>query len=199
MRIDTVHTKVYTFKELDQAGKDKAIEDQREFIFETWDATWIIEDETARLESMGYSDPDISYSGFNSQGDGASFTCRSIDLWSWITFKKLCTVYKPLKKYIESGELTGSIDRTNNHYSHSRTVAASISDDMPGASVKLCDLINRLEKTIDQDCETQSDQIYKALESAWDYELEDKSIIETIQMNGYEYYSDGLIYIGGAK
>ena len=40
----------------------------------------IIEDIKAELEEFGISEPDIQFSGFWSQGDGASFTCESVDL-----------------------------------------------------------------------------------------------------------------------
>ena len=35
------------------------------------------------LEDMGFYEPEIAYSGFGSQGDGASFTCKSFDFDKW--------------------------------------------------------------------------------------------------------------------
>jgi len=59
---------------------------------------FIIEDWKARLEKKGFNSPEISYSGFSSQGDGASFTCKSID------FKLYLSDYDPLKPDGSEGE-----------------------------------------------------------------------------------------------
>jgi hypothetical protein len=36
------------------------------------------------LEAMGFNNPEVNFSGFSSQGDGASFTCKSIDFKKYI-------------------------------------------------------------------------------------------------------------------
>lgn len=53
------------------------------------DSFWyehIYEEWKAELESMGFGDPDINFSGFSSQGDGASFTCTSFDFIKYAHF-----------------------------------------------------------------------------------------------------------------
>ena len=100
MRIDTVKTQVYKFEELEPEAQQKAIQDHADFTAEVMDLSWVIEDNIYRLEEMGYFDPEINYSGFNSQGDGASFTCKRIDIWQWVKFNKLCKMFRPLKKIV---------------------------------------------------------------------------------------------------
>lgn len=46
----------------------------------------VIEEWKQELENIGFGDPDISYSGFWSQGDGASFTCSHFDFKKYAHF-----------------------------------------------------------------------------------------------------------------
>lgn len=53
-------------------------------------AEFVINEWKEHLEKKGFMEPEISWSGFSSQGDGASFTCKYID------FKLLFSDYDPL-------------------------------------------------------------------------------------------------------
>jgi hypothetical protein len=64
------------FKELSENRQWEIVESQ---MGDDWYDP-IIEDIMAELEELGISEPDIRFSGFWSQGDGASFTCESVDL-----------------------------------------------------------------------------------------------------------------------
>jgi hypothetical protein len=69
-----VTTKYFLFSELSDEAKKKAIKNNSEICFYYgWDRN-IIEEEQARLEELGFSNVEILYSGFYSQGDGACFT-----------------------------------------------------------------------------------------------------------------------------
>lgn len=60
---------------------------EREWDHQNSDEYWeehIIDEWKAELEDMGFSDVDISYSGFSSQGDGASFTADGFDFMKWV-------------------------------------------------------------------------------------------------------------------
>jgi hypothetical protein len=86
------HDEGLPFDELEDSAKETARDRVREM--EAEDSNWhdfIIEDWQQRLENKGFNDPEIQYSGFWSQGDGASFTCKSID-WD-----KYWSGYDPLK------------------------------------------------------------------------------------------------------
>jgi hypothetical protein len=68
--------KEYKFEELSPRAKDHAIEQERNSIAETmddWD-TEILEEFEKELGEIDITNVDIQYTGFNSQGDGASFT-----------------------------------------------------------------------------------------------------------------------------
>lgn len=151
---------VYSFQELldgEKAGtvKAAAVEKARTWLsegathFDWWDCTY--EWWTKALEQIGFMQPDISFSGFWSQGDGASFTCkRGVDKNTLIEF--LTTPIEPSEQVLggEGDEpedfrprivhnidgkpninpqwidlltfdLDLSVTRISSHYSHSRT------------------------------------------------------------------------------
>jgi len=71
------------FAQLDDDAKETARDWYRSdgFDYQWWDH--IYEEWTAELEDMGFGGIDISFSGFSSQGDGASFTADSFDFLKW--------------------------------------------------------------------------------------------------------------------
>jgi hypothetical protein len=109
---------LYTFAELvkleegeltvdeDIAPDKRAVDKAREWLregaldYEWWDTSYDMWKEA--LEQIGFSEPDISFSGFCSQGDGASFTCKSVDIEPLLDF--LCT---PRKASQSIGSLEG--------------------------------------------------------------------------------------------
>lgn len=79
--------KSYSFSELSPEAKSNALDQVRED-FEPdvdWDDS-IIEDWTETLEGFGFDDIQISYNGFYSQGDGASFTSDRADAEKLLTY-----------------------------------------------------------------------------------------------------------------
>jgi len=73
-------TEVYNFNELSDDAKETAIEKLRETACQ-WDDWHEYTLELAKqiLQDFGFENPEISYSGFWSQGDGASFTAEYVD------------------------------------------------------------------------------------------------------------------------
>lgn len=77
----------FQYDQLDASAKEKAIEwyNSADFGDNFW-SEHTIEEWKAELTEMGFNDPDISWSGFWSQGDGASFTCSSFDFDRYAKF-----------------------------------------------------------------------------------------------------------------
>jgi len=86
---------LYTFAELVElegtgSGLDKACQKAREWLQESqtdhdwWDYTY--DTWKSALAQIGFDDAEISFSGFWSQRDGASFTCKSVDMEKLIEF-----------------------------------------------------------------------------------------------------------------
>jgi len=74
----------FTFAQLDNRAKEAARTWYREGNFDNniWSETTLEEWKEA-LEQMGFSDVEIDFSGFWSQGDGASFTAKRFSLQQW--------------------------------------------------------------------------------------------------------------------
>lgn len=182
---------VYKFEELSEEQQKKVIEKHRDINvdFQGYDET-TLEDLKDELEKLGFSSPEISYSGFWSQGDGASFTCTDIDILKFLKEKKLVTKYRECKKDIEEGEISASIYRNTHHYSHENSCSISIDDYHAKASDKiLLELENELEKARLELCE----KIYKRLESEYDYLTSDEVVKETLLCNDYDFTIYGKI------
>lgn len=193
MRIDTVSTEVFTFEELTAKSQQKAIENCREYMvdYDQWHDP-IIEDWNDQLKSMGFNEVEISYNGFNSQGDGASFVSKSINLWTLIKNQKWASKYKLLKKLIDEGKLTGSVDRETSHYYHSKTVSCTL--EVYDCTEKQSTQVNEFEKELDNLVEELSNGIYKDLENYY-FELQsDENVRMDLTDSGYEFTIEGDIY-----
>lgn len=92
MREINITYDVYTFEELPEHIQDKLIEDEIEVLDSDWECfvySDILDEWVIRLENQGFNNPKINYTGFWSQGDGASFTTDSIDLIKLCDYLKL--------------------------------------------------------------------------------------------------------------
>jgi hypothetical protein len=205
-------TTTYTFSELPtQALKDEAIEQHRDtnVDYSEW-AEHIIDDWKEKLEALGYSDPVISYSGFWSQGDGASFTCKQVPLPSadprviaaWDQLVGAAELIgEPITEDIADLAF-GSVIRTNRRYSHENTVSVDWEwNDPPYMNhdpdegiqpfvdmLKLAvgDYFDGLAETVRDLCR----DIYSALESEYEYQTSDEAIAESLEANETEFEVD---------
>lgn len=144
--------------------------------------------------------PSIWWSGFCSQGDGASFdgfyrfapnaeTAVNSHASKDETLHRIARELDALQnKY--GGRLSASI-KHRGHYCHSgcMVVEAGLQDtDDESASAEitagdekdLCDALRRF-----------ADWIYRQLEEAYNYEMSDEAVAEAIEANEYEFFSDG--------
>lgn len=75
----------YTFDELSDHLKEEAIEANRDInVYDDWHEN-VIEEFHQDLSKMGVEEVDVQYSGFYSQGDGASFTGKVVDTKLFLT------------------------------------------------------------------------------------------------------------------
>lgn len=179
--METRSYNVYKFNELPDEAKAKALENLRDINTDGdyWH-NWILEDWTEKLETLGYESAKINYTGFWSQGDGASFSC-TVNLEKWLTVKKLKTKYaKELKLSQETGD---NIVITNaGHYCHEFMM--SIDSD---------NLSDELESLILEDARDQARSIYSQLKKCYELLQTDQAIIEIIKANDYDFTINGKI------
>lgn len=180
---------LYTFDELKPDIQKKVLEEHLYTNVEYFNwYEFTINDQTERLASLGYNDADIRFSGFYSQGDGASFTA-TVDLATWINQdKKNRAKFQALDKF----DISASIIRTTHHYSHENTIRAA-TDMESDAPETMQDLENELEEAITQEARELSQEIYRTLEEDYNYLTSDECITETIESNEYTFEHDGTM------
>lgn len=74
------------FLELDEKVQEKFAQEftnSHQFEFDDYWEVW-------KLEQMGFYNPEIMFDISYSQGEGACFTCESIDILTFMQFNKLC-------------------------------------------------------------------------------------------------------------
>lgn len=115
---------LYEYAELPEDIKEKVLQENRYINVE--DSWWCepVEDEwKERLEAEGFRGVKIAFSGFCSQGDGASFTAESVDLPTFCKANKALTRFKALLKL---DYLSACVKRIDSQYSHENTVRGDV-------------------------------------------------------------------------
>ncbi len=188
MRTIIKEYQVLEFNELNEGQKNKVLEGLHDINLDGNPLSDSINEFKNDLEILGFSNVEIEYTGFCSQGDGASFTGKytipsvkeGIDRLK--KFKENCGIdrFNELAEElftldfmgIDNGE-TLEIERTSRHYSHAYTVK--------------CD-----NEALNEWSKKYMTAIYRNLEIQWEYLQSREAIIETIEANEYEFNSETL-------
>jgi hypothetical protein len=200
--------RTYTISELSPEAKQTAIEgikNRDSFQDRDIDLDWVIENETEDLEALGLENVEISFTGFWSQGDGASFTARVNDIPNFIKTIGVTDdiLPKALAAFEEVYEMR--IVRTSSRYSHENTVSFEIEemDDteliiMSGFGIGdiTVDLNETLEEIGLEDkasewVKSKSREIYRKLEKAYNEEFSDETAEEWADSMGIEFDEEG--------
>lgn len=187
-----VTRRTYELKELKPEVKEKVVKHWNEN--EEFYCDYIIDEWKEELGKT-YNEPKIAYSGFYSQGDGASFTCDATHITKeFLNEMGLVVRFKAVHDYLCS-EVMYYVYRTNYHYYHSNSVTVDFKDYNLTGHEKVDSYIEELLKDIMKHLELhvkeKSDEIYSELSEAFDDFNSDASIIEGIEANGYRFYENG--------
>lgn len=143
---------------------------------------------------------DMRFSGFWSQGDGASFTGYIKDNALFLKAHELTETYPWVTKLLEmNGDFTLKIERTSHHYVHENTVSVDLSftdmfthvmprDDLRSA------IAEQWDRLLDAEYETLADtattiirghchDLYQRLDEEYDYLTSDEAVWEAIESN----------------
>lgn len=213
--------KKYKFSELDEAAKQRVREWYVQDVdrFEWWD--YVFETAKADGEKRGFDIEDIRFSGFWSQGDGASWK-GTVDFARFVkhrTDKYLHDARFAL--VMEMAEQHGfypwRIDYSSHQYCHSGTMSDAMGDpciqynvDSEGAGVvgegmlagaRWSALYSALEvddwlesvfrKEVLNEARAYADEIYRRLAAEYDYQTSDACIEEMCEANGWRFSEDG--------
>lgn len=217
----TITTEVYTFNELSPEAKEKAIKAVRSsdgcLDYEWWDGVY--DRFREEMKNHGIEVDQMCFSGFWSQGDGASFT-GTITLTQeqvleslpqrlrekFITFNtKLKLLGHEPMTMLYSAAITQS-----GRYSHENTmyivddynnceITESDVDDSPLLD-ELVELRDAMEGRVEYDeaaleiARDHARALYRQLEEEYEYLNSDEVLTEFITANDYEFTKDGSLY-----
>ena len=181
---------LFEFSELSEVAKERAIQDNRDFNVD-WDDwhKFILDDwQDVALPKLGFENAEISYTGFWSQGDGASF-CARVNIDRWLTVNKQRGHYRRLLKYLDW--ISIKVDR-NGHYYHEYTMGTDLDlyEEVPD---KVYMLAQELEDAILEDARDLARQIYRELRKEYEFQTSDEAVAEGLIANEYLFTEDGHI------
>jgi len=184
--------KVYKFDELSKEVQEKVLEKHSNINvdYDWWD--FVYEDYDEKLEKMGFISPDKSFSGFWSQGDGASFSA-GVDVEKYLKSKKLGNKYKKVINAFNDGTFSTKIV-TRGNYSHSGTMSDETYNTMDNEGLGY-----EVSEMILKDAKDMADKLYKDLEKEYDGLTSEESIKDTLEANEYEFKADGSMYSGAGQ
>ena len=199
MRI--LETKVYTFEELSEEAKQKAIENYRYLEVELFEWYFPIYDMFKDTYSDLFDITNIYFSGFYSQGDGAMFEYDGIKdklIDEFIAQLQLTPLRKKLVK--EAIYFSGS-GKHSGHYHNERSCSHSFCVDSQYALERYHKNIQRFIDNIAIDFEAYveeryielSQQLYQWLKDEYEYltNPEEEAIFLFLDSIGYEYNEKG--------
>jgi hypothetical protein len=201
--------KTYKIHELPKESKKTAIEEIKNrdsFYNREIDLDWLVEAEQDELEAeFGLANVEISFSGFSSQGDGASFVGQVEDIPKFIRAIGIDDdiLDKAMNALVDVYDMY--IVRTDSRYFHENTVRFDIeeTDDtelilmspfgVGDITIDLNDLLGDigLEAKASAWVKAKSKEIYRELEKVYEDEFSDEAVVEWAYYMGIEFDEDG--------
>ena len=198
MRKETIN--ILQFDELSDAAKETARQWWREgaLDYEWWDCVY--DDFESILKILGFdvSQRDIAFSGFWSQGDGASFTgSYAYAKGAALKIRAYAPRDSDLHQFADRlqtmqrrnfYQVTGSISRMG-RYVHECTMQCDVerSDDVDWSQDEYDDA-QAIFEDVSRDL---ARWLYSALEREYEYQMSDENVDESIRANEYEFNEDG--------
>lgn len=219
----TITTTVYSFRELVELGNETATDRAKQWIGDIategpdWHDYLTSELWPSALAQIGFENASINFSGFWSQGDGASFTAR-VDVAKLVAFLvsppqgsktiagepedfrpwlvKQCggvSSYPSLARLLrvlDAGELRASVDRTSHHYSHENTCRLTVEGPRRRAP-KVERLVFALEEAAERLRYDLCRAIYRSLGEEYDNATSDESLGDLADANDWLFDCNG--------
>lgn len=199
MQVVTETKTVYSFEELSESAKQRALQRYCENLDDYWSES-VIEDAKDVAALMGWNIESVYWSGFSSQGSGAQFV-------GTMRYKKSCA--KAVKEYAPQDAglhfiakewqdlqkrnfyaLRAKV-RSDGHYCHEYCTAFDCEDTRENHGY----LENAdTEKAIIEIARDFMRWIYKQLESAYDYEVSEENFKELCKGDDYTFLECGTMY-----
>lgn len=183
---------MFTFSELNDEQKKKVLDKYRYFNAEgDWYSDNITTPWEEKLERVGFIGSTIRFSGFRSQGDGANFSCKEVDLMKLAQFLGYNKAFKyRLNGFVERGEIEARInDVGGGHYEHKRTKVFSFCEDQPKT------IIDKMEKDGEEARLKLCERIYKDLQKWYEGLISDEELTEYFEANEHWVFNSETLEI----
>lgn len=196
----TTEIKLYKFEELSDEVQNKLIEKNRDVLVQYGD--WyhpVLDGFCEDMSEAGHDIDvrDISFSGFCSQGDGASFTTKNGSISLRSLLKELGVKMKDLPrgfgKEIKQGLMTIDIVRWDNRYSHQNTVSVDLNYD--GEDEKISQAFFELEDKFESQLREYMIDLYNKLEKYYNELTTDEAVKEELIEIEDEYRETGEVFV----
>jgi hypothetical protein len=183
----------YEFAELEPKVKEKVLDNYRYTLLELNDdwAQPVIEEFNEDMLNFGIT-ADVKFSGFGSQGDGASFTTDTCD--TDLLIRKLHeSGHKiPENALLDSKDFSVSIYRNGFSYAHEYTTYV----DIHGEDTTLSHFERKeLEAVITEWSRIKSRELYINLENEFDSLTSDEAIIKYFTETEFLFYHNGTVLV----
>jgi len=214
MRTYTEEKTAYQFDELSDKAKERAVSDYREHSMHDgwWDCVY--DDYKQKCEAAGFNSPKFQFSGFGSQGDGASFGCsfsftgdEAGKFLSQAGKAALTTLQVELRLLGESGvpelNASGHIVIEDSRYAHANCMKFDIPFRLWSFtgefSTEGYELMEAFEakyaegvyESILEAARDIADDLYRDLEKEYEYLTSEETVAEMSEANEWEYDEDG--------
>jgi len=208
MRTETIN--VYKLDELSAEARETAIRSQQDFLAEMWDPEFTYDYYEEKLQEAGFENAKINYSGFYSQGDGASFTAdinlkvyvqKLIERYKAVDLQKVNEERKQEVKFILhylprviklENEFNFRVVRFTTRYVHENTCC--VESNHYHSHQRLDALREKLKSEIEFDRINFCREIYRDLKMDYEAQTDEAAAIASIEANEYEYTADGKIF-----
>lgn len=186
--------KTFRINQLEGRAKEKALDWLRQEESDSWSDVYS-DDVLDRMKEAApeyFQIDDINYSGFWSQGDGASWTGS-------VNVPLFCQQHglENYTQFVDSGAIedTAKINQQG-HYSHEGTMSLDLYihenyTDTPEEEQELIEASNVLEKQILEEAKDYAKKIYRELEQAYEFYTGEENLTETAEANDWVFYGDG--------
>lgn len=209
------------FEELDQRAKDNAISQYGEPPDDWYESVYSCYIGDKAVEATGMLIDEIHYSGFYSQGDGASWTGRvNLDDFiqyyvtpthpnagryavllelmreDWISIRAL--IHTNSFVYVHSGcmriegvDITADIDADDNDSVFTQGIFQGAGIKGVARAIDVESLVNDLEEWVLEEARSLADDIYIALRDEYEHYTSEETFKELIYINGWRFDSKG--------
>lgn len=180
--------KGYEFNELSPKAQNKILNDFSHILVENndWHDPIIEEFCEDMMANCGIENAQVQYTGFWSQGDGACFTAKNIDLLKLFNHMKETKYFDIPKAWLKAAKnklITASIVKIDSHYHHSNTVRADVEYNDLDA--------NAIYVVITAWVRDEADKLYQVLQNQYEIETSNATIIQEIEEREYLFTKAG--------